>query len=998
MKTTSVLSVLTLSWSITLNRFFFLLIFTLTVTLNLNAKEEALISEVIWDSPLEQKQFSRLIKIKKGEPLSVKKVRRTVKLLYATKKFEQVVVITETKGEEVVVTLKSLPQLIVKDITIKGNSKFSNRELKAVSGVGKNTYFFTSDLERIREEIIYFYRDNGFFETLVNVAAEKIGSNLVTIKIQVKEGIQEKIRKITLSGQLFKAEKRDLLQKLSTTFKGKPYTDKNISEISDFLSATYREAGHLDISVTTNKLPGGEVNFSISKGPVYHLQIEGEESFSPDTLKKIITKISNYHFYPDGIEKKLLIFYQAYGFPDAVVNVEISDNSLRMQNQAKTIFVKIKEGERKFVNEVVFTGSSSFNRDVVVDRLKDFIEKKIEEEEFPQVKITRSQSGGGYKDADNSRVKTLKRSKKDKVMLPPSPQGIPKAYLDDIKEIVKKVYLNEGYRDVVVLSAEIIDCFKGYCLVVGVEENRQFILSGVEASTGDPHLDKAMAKKIVLHKPIPFNDSIVEAYHERVQSFLASKGYVFALVTHDAEYEEEKVFLKFKAEDLFFVKVTEVVTAGNFVTKEWAVRGALRINPGDTLKENTFQNSRRDLLQTEMYQTTSINFIDPEFPAEEKDVVVVVSEVERFKISPGVGISSDEGVRLFGSLEWRNFGGSGFTTKLNFKVSRKIELFMGEQFKTHYSKDFSLLEQFERKLNLAFLFSDLYIPFLPLSAQLEAFHIHDIKSNAGYPYMIDKNGLYFSFFRRFGNKFFVSAGVETAYQSERDHEFKKDESGKSVVHYSDIRRLVISPEFRSYIDYRDSPFFPTKGFKTAFKFANKTSVYGTPSSYSHFEVGFSLYAPLSYRVNFAGEKVPKDTFIYHAFVETAFLIQHSGDLTSDDVLKLGGNTTVRGFFNNELLPNDYEEGKAAEGRYYFFLRNELRFKLIESFYVVPFFDLGNLWQKLDNIGSGRLFRYTVGGGFTYASPIGALTAQVGFNIRPKEHEKFWAFHIYLSTF
>ncbi|HOB72286.1 MAG TPA: BamA/TamA family outer membrane protein, partial [bacterium] len=296
--------------------------------------------------------------------------------------------------------------------------------------------------------------------------------------------------------------------------------------------------------------------------------------------------------------------------------------------------------------------------------------------------------------------------------------------------------------------------------------------------------------------------------------------------------------------------------------------------------------------------------------------------------------------------------------------------------------------------NLAFLFPDLYLPFLPLSAQVEAFHIHDIRSNAGLPYMIDKNGMYFSFFRRFSNNYFLSTGVEIAYQNERDHEL--DEAGD--VYYNNIERLVISPEFRGYIDFRDSLFFPTKGYKTFFKYANKTSVYGEATSISYFENNLSLYIPLRYRMNFAGELEPKDTLIYHAFIETAFLIQHSGDLTSDDVLKLGGNTTIRGFFNDELQPNDLENEKSAEGRYSFVMRNELRFKLIESFYLISFFDMGNLWQKLGNIGDGSLFRYTAGGGLTYASPIGALTAQVGFNIRPRENEGIWAFHIYLSTF
>ena len=80
-----------------------------------------------------------------------------------------------------------------------------------------------------------------------------------------------------------------------------------------------------------------------------------------------------------------------------------------------------------------------------------------------------------------------------------------------------------------------------------------------------------------------------------------------------------------------------------------------------------------------------------------------------------------------------------------------------------------------------------------------------------------------------------------------------------------------------------------------------------------------------------------------------------------------------------------------------FMRNELRFRVISDVYIVGFFDFGNLWEEVSHVGDGEIFRYASGGGLLYASPIGSITAQVGFNLKPREGENVWTFHIYLST-
>ena len=986
-----------------LNRAKILFILLFLAVNSLCAKD--LVSKIIWDSPLPKSRFSKLIKIRKNSPYNFRSVRRTTKLLYATKYFEQVVITRRTDREgNYEVTIKGVPQLFISNVNIKGNSSISDSKIKLAADLGLNTPFFNSKLEKIREETIFLYRQNGYFNVLVNVAVDIVDERRVSIDIKVAEGNQEKIREIRLKGKIGKDRKTRLKRQLEKDYLGEPLTDRNMNNINDFLKEDLISEGYLDTVLNTEKSSDGTISVSLNKGALFFLKVEGLESFSDNTVKTVIQSVPNYHFDIESVKRKLVIFYQAYGFPDVQVDISIKeDKSFKNRKDFKEISVRIKENKRRFVNDIIFTGASESNHAVVVDRLRDFIEKKIEEENFPSIKITRSQTGGGYRDTDGSRKRTLERSRKDKVMLPEAPLAIPSDYLDEIRMIIKKVYQNEGYKDVKVEKAELITTDGLLYLQISVTENGQFMLSSVNVDTGDSILNKIIQKQVLLPKKVPFSNRIVNRYKERVKSYLSEKGYIFAWLTQKDEFDGNNVNLYFKAEYLFPVKIMEVVIAGNHLTKNWVIKSILRINSGETLEGDTLTTSRRNLLTTGIFESARIMFIDPEFPSKEKDIVVVVSESERWKLSPGIGISSDEGIRLTGSVEWKNVLETGFSTKLSFKVSRKLEIFMGDTFRNYYKKDFSIGEQMERKVNLAFIFPDLYLPAVPISAQIEAFHIHDIRSNTGLPYMIDKNGLYFSFFRRFKDHFFLSTGLELAYQEERDHErvIETDEETREQtekVEIDYIKRLLITPEFRGYIDFRDSLFFPTKGYKTSFKVFNKSSLYGSGSQYTQFENSLAIYIPLRYRVNFAGELVSRDTIIFHTFLKTAFIIHHSGELSSDDVLKLGGSTTIRGFFNNELLPADKKEGQESNGKYYFFMRNELRFKLIESLYLISFLDLGNLWEDLYNIPDNELFRYTTGGGLTFVSPIGAITAQFGFNLRPKDGESSWAFHIFIATF
>jgi outer membrane protein assembly factor BamA len=980
-----------------LNKIFFktLIFIAFFLSIQVIYSSENEIDNVEWISSLPINDFKNLIKIKEGGKYSLKNVRRTVKLLYSTKLFEQVIIIkSQNESRKLNITIKAIPQLFISDVSISGNRALSDNRIKLAADMRLNRPYYTHEIEKIRDEILFLYRDNGFFNSQVSVGTTIETDNTVSININISEGSQEKIQRIKLSGNLSVSERKTLSFELNRQFLNKPLIENNVSNIDIYISDKYKDAGFLDVKTNTSSLPDGTVTCSINKGPLFKLKISGVKSFSAQTVEQIITSVTNYHFNSDGVVKKLSVFYQVFGFPDVEVNVEtINTGSVFNEYSDRIISVSIKENDRRFVDDFVFTGVSDRNRKILMSRIKDYLEKKIDEENFPLITINRSSTGGGYSDTDGTRIRALHRSRKNKVMLPKPPLAIPEEYLEDIKKVVLNVFRHEGYRDVEVLNVALKKGNDSYYLEIGVNENTLYLLTSVKITTGNNELDEEIKGEIFLPKEIPYSDKIASIYNERITRFLQNKGFIFSRLTMDEIIKGNKVQLDFAADFLFNVKASEVVISGNHLTYSGIIKRIVRINKGDTLKGDTLVSSRRNLLQTGIFQSATISFIDPEFPSDEKDVVVTVSEIERFKVTPGIGISTDEGFRLTGAAEWRNVLKTAFSTRLNFRISRKLELFMTDSFKKYFKNDFSLWEQIERKVNLAFMFPDIYLRTFPLSAQLEAFHIHDIRSNGGLPYMIDKNGLHLSFFRRFNENYFLSTGLEIAYQSERDH--KKDDDGN--VTYSNFDRLIITPEIRGYIDHRSNIFFPVTGYKTSHKIFNKTTLYGRSGHYTQIENNFSFFIPLFYRQSLTGDLEPLDTFIFHTFLETAVIIKHSGDLSSDDVLKLGGSTSIRGFAGDSIAPADKTDDN-HQGRYYLFMRNELRVKLIDKLYMVSFLDLGNLWEELSNMGNNELFRYAGGGGLTFVSPIGALSAQIGFNLNPLENEQKWALHIFISTF
>jgi len=963
------------------------------------------VERIEWKSDLPLDDFARLIKIEPGAPLSVKSVRRTVRLLYATGRFEQVVVtlLPGPDPERRAVSIAATPLRFIEDITITGNGALSDNRIKLAGNLRRFSPFYESGLERIREEILATYRSEGYPDATLSIEARNRSAAEVDILLSIQEGERRRIKKILLTGEVLSSERRELVNDLTLSNAFAALTDEQVRTMQEQVEHYYRGRGHLDTVIRHQTQDDGTVVFTVQRGPRYTLSVAGANSFSAETIRRVIQHIEGWHRNNEAANDRVILFYQAAGFPDVTVRTARTVKK-RGTFEETLITVSISEGPRRFIDGIVFSGALEEKSEDIAAHIVAYVETRLDAEDLPPVSLDRTIVGGGYRDTDGARVTTLSRTNKDRASFPDARYVVPAAYLPDIATQVVEFYKARGYLQAEVLGHALARDGDLLFLDIEIAEGERSLVNWVDISSGDPELDRELLSLVDARSGIPFTPAFRDEITAKISTRLRELGRSFSRVTVETVADGAHVRLLFRVDDAFPVQTGEVVVSGNIITEGSVVRRLTRIATGDLLTSDLLREARQDLLATGAFDTAELTIMDEDAPEHMKDIVITVIEAWRYRLEIGAGVATDEGGRLFGSFEYKNVLGQLFSLRLSILLAHKIPWFMNSAFEDYFLHDLSFFERFDRVVNGSIAFPDLYFLPFSLAFQAEAFHIHDSRTASGLPYLLDKNGMLLSFYKRFGEHFVLWVNAELSRQDEEEYKELYDETtASSTVSLERSTRYLLSPEVEGWADYRNSPVSPDRGFKIGLRVRNVSSLAGDNTQYTLLENYASVYLPLQYLRSTSGEYLPRDTVIWHSFLRYGALLLHDGMLSADDTLKLGGSTSVRGFAQNSIIPADDTDGD-PQGKYYLFLRNELRLKIQDHLYFVAFFDAGNLWEDIRQVGVGDLLRFGTGGGFMYASPIGSIHLQAGVNPFPREdttrdyREDLWSFHFFISSF
>ncbi len=963
--------------------------------------EAAVVRKIIWESDLPFDEYRRLIKVSEGKELNARQIRHSIKRLYATGRFEQVAVIKQLRTDGITLVFSAKALLFIDDLTIKGNATLTDSEIKLAAAIKAYGPVYENSIEKMRDEILYLYRQEGFPSAQASIEVRKIGSSKAEIIILIEEGVRRKLSLLTIEGTISPQEAVEVQNEIKLRHPFAALTETVIRDIADEVETRFRSKGMLDVSVKTEISAEGVLQLQIASGPLYRFDLQGTGSFAPPVITELLASVENWQANIENAAARLKLFYHAAGFIDAKVLISREESRGELEGRPiHTIQVTVQEGHRRFLDDISFIPPNTEDMAEIKQMIYDYIYERLENENFPLVSIDRGQNGG-YRDTDGTRRGTNEKSRENRVTMPGARYAIPVEYLPDLKNYIETLYHQRGYAGTLVNLPQITGEGDNLFLYLDILEGTRTMLTWAEVQSGDTAIDRELNDIIDLRTEIPYIPGMIDDYKGKMLEVLEAKGYLYARILEQVEQEQNRVKVLFTIDNLFPVTAGEVVVNGNYVTEGSVILRMLRFEQNATLTRGGIDESRQNLLRSGIFDMVEISFIDEELPHPKKDIVVILRESVRLRLDVGAGISSDEGGKLFGSVEYRNILSRALNLRFAYKGSMKIPTFMGSSFEEYWRYKISWFEKLDRTITASFIVPDLYFLPFSLSLQTELFHIHDTRQSAGTPYMLDKNGITTSLYRYFGKHYYLSFGLELARQDEERY-IEKETS----YAYENTSRYIIAPELQGYIDFRDDIVFPIKGFKVGFKLRNVTSFTGTPSFYTNLENYYSVYVPLIYRQLVSGSYVPRDLLIFHTFIKYAFLIEHAGTLTADDYLKLGGSASIRGFNQDSIVPDDYTPAAAGsneeplkQGTIYLFARNELRLKIQNNLYIVGFFDAGNLWENIENVGKNDLLRFGAGGGVMLVSPIGSINLQAGFNLFPKESEKeSWAFHFFISSF
>ena len=331
-------------------------------------------------------QFSSLFVQKVDTPFARDAVDKTAAALKATGKFDEVQIQVDPQPNGVRILYILEPAIYFGLFQFPGAERFAYSRLVQIANYPPDVPFNTGDVEQDRQNLLTFFRQEGYFQAEVKPdvkvdAANRLANVLfhVMLKQHAKFGVidiadaaPDDVAKQNRSLQSLRARVRG-----AAIRPGKAYRHSTLTKATQYLQNQLAKQDRLGAQV---KLAGAEyhadtnradIHFDVKPGPLTHVDVEGAHLFSW-TKKSLLPVYQGIGVDDESIEEgrqALISYFQAKGFFDVKV-----DAHLDQKNGTDAIVYQIAKEKKHKVTEVNISG----NKQIATNNLASYltVEKK----------------------------------------------------------------------------------------------------------------------------------------------------------------------------------------------------------------------------------------------------------------------------------------------------------------------------------------------------------------------------------------------------------------------------------------------------------------------------------------------------------------------------------------------------------------------------------------------------------------------------------------------
>ncbi|HKX31293.1 MAG TPA: translocation/assembly module TamB domain-containing protein, partial [Blastocatellia bacterium] len=474
---------------------------------------------------------------------------------------------------------------------------------------------------------------------------------------------------------------------------------------------------------------------------------------------------------------------------------------------------------------------------------------------------------------------------------------------------------------------------------------------------------------------------------QQINRLYANHGYLNAATEMSVtDLSEDRVRVIYTVTEGNPSVIHDVVVNGLTLTDEDALRRFLTFTPGETLTPDKIRRTQRALYATGAFSEVNID-TEPVPGGDEsaRRVKVQVTESKPIQLIYGAGYSTDEGPSGLAELSHNNLFGRIHSASLRMRVSRR------DQFAQFQYGD---LRPFGHAWPVVFsIFHD-------RDADLRTFVRRQVvdgetqSSTPGRSFGLNRFGTFVQAERRLRDR----SSLRFRYSFENAKLFNLENIPELEVTRNEraVRLGMLTVGFSR--DSRDSALNPTTGQLFSADYSLATRVLGGNESFNKLFGNYQRYYRLPEQMPVLGNSVL--AFSGRVGLAAPFRVtDRDGDgVITDPERQLpiserffaGGATTLRGFKFEEAGPQGVLEPRTPNelptlvplgGDALTVFNFEFRYPLTRRLQLVPFYDLGNVFRKVGDIGFSGMTN-TVGLGLRFRTPIGPVGIDYGYLLDP----------------